>query len=195
MVYNFYDWDNTLVFTNKALYFAYLEALKPYGFDFSYTYFMKAIYNDSTAYMRGKGLSESIIKKVKVNKEELIETEFYKLIQKNEAITLDRNQFNAIVTNTSAVFVRSLLQTKVAIDHNYFSFLLGSDMVKFRKPYPNLYIEAFKKISKDFDYDKDELRIYEDSLEGLEAATKFLRELKDGYNGFKEIKNFKLIHV
>jgi len=195
MIYNFYDWDNTLVFTNKALYFAYLKALEPYGFDFSYTYFMDAIYNDSTAFMKGKGLSEEDIKKIKATKERLIETKYFNLIEKNENIVLNRNEFNAIVTNTSAAFVRSLLKSKVAIDHTYFSFLLGSDMVMVRKPYPNLYIEAFKKIAVDFDYEKDTLKIYEDSLEGIEAATKFLRELKNGYNGFKEIKNWKLIHV
>ena len=195
MTYNFYDWDNTLVFTNKALYFAYLEALKPYGFDFSYTYFMTAIYNDSTSFLKAKGMNDSLISKVKLHKEELMTIKYFDMIQINSSIHPVHSDFNAIVTNTNANLVNDILEKKNSELRSKMVFVLGSDTVKLRKPYPNLYIEAFKKIADDFDYVKDTLHIWEDSLEGLESAVRFLRELKGGYNGFKEIKNFKIHHV
>ena len=195
MTYNFYDWDNTLVFTNKALYFAYLEALKPYGLDFSYTYFMTAIYNDSTSFLKAKGMNDELIIKVKLHKEELMVIEYFDLIQMNTEILPIQGNYNAIVTNTNANLVNDILEKKNPKLRNKMQFVLGSDTVKLRKPYPNLYIEAFKKIANEFDYVNDKLEIWEDSLEGLESAVRFLRELKGGYNGFKEIKNFKIHHV
>jgi len=196
MVFNFYDWDNTLVFTNKALYFAYLEALKPYGFDFSYDYFMKAIYNDSTAFLKAKGMEDALIAKVKGIKNKLMtKHSFFDLIRENEHIMVNTFQKNAIVTNTSAELVRKILSMKNPTKLERMEFVIGSDTVKSRKPYPNLYIEAFKRIADEFNYEEDELHIWEDSLEGIEAAVRFLRELKGGYNGFNEIKNFRIHHV
>lgn len=201
-VYRFFDWDQTLVESDRLLYEAYSYALKPWNYSFSYEYFMKAIYPDSTAFMRATGIDDmETIDLIKKSKEEYY-TRHLEDLEFNENLwdIIDQtsnpiNEYNAIVTNTSADLVNEILYLCQMNEKDHIKFIIGSDTVPQRKPYPNLYLEAFENIHKNFNYEKDTLEIYEDSLEGLTAATAFLNELKNGYNGFKEIKNFKIIHV
>lgn len=199
-IFRFFDWDQTLVFTDQLLYDSYSAAMRDHGYDFSYDYFMNAIYADSTAFLRATGIKDqSIIDDIKEYKEkyylEHLEDLGYAENLWDIINSSKIGEHNIIVTNTNAKLVYEILHQCQLNESGYIIDVIGSDTVSQRKPYPNLYLEAFEKISKVFNYEKDTLEIYEDSLDGLTASTAFLNELKNGYNGFKEIKNFKIIHV
>lgn len=186
MIYRFYDWDDTLVLSRKALYLSYKKALSQWDIQFEYAYFNDFIYNDATKFLKELNFSDDEIIAIKELKEKLYITEYF------DEIIFKMPDFNPnekyyIVTNTNEKLVTTLLKKKYGKIDPFIQIIGSYNGIK-RKPEPDLYNYTFDLIKRNWNHE-DELHIYEDSIEGLSAALKFLDFNK------KRIKHFKLHHI
>lgn len=165
---NFFDWDGTMVDTKYSLYLAYKDALNE---TFSFDYFMQNVYNDSSKYMRTLGYSQKEIDKIKATKNDLYVQNFNCEL----LLEIPKNEINCIVTNTSSNLVKMLLP-KIGLKESDFLFIVGSDtdLNYKRKPLPDLYNLAWKKLTNEFKIFPTELIIFEDCWMGLTSAENFI---------------------
>lgn len=186
MVCRFYDWDDTIVLSRKALYLSYKKALEKWNIQFDFQYFNDFIYNDATKFLLGLKFSMEEIAEIKKLKEQYYMNDFF-----NEIIfkfpEINPEETYIIVTNTNQDLVKEMLMKKYGTTE-YFSNYIGTYNGIKRKPAPDLYIAAFESIKYKWK-PNDELHIYEDSVEGLLSAASFIEMYR------KRIKNFKLHHV
>lgn len=78
---------------------------------------------------------------------------------------LDEKGVQCVVASNSDRGMIHRLLRKTELDH-YFEDIVGADDVRYGKPYPDLYLEAWKKT----DASKEDTWILEDSTNGLKAA-------------------------
>jgi phosphoglycolate phosphatase-like HAD superfamily hydrolase len=189
MIYNFYDWDDTLVLTRPAIYLSYSYALKKVtGAILPWGEFNTKLYANANAYMAQLGFTEKNMREVKRIKNEVYLQKYWQDVQilKSEFNTSEKHY---IVSNTSGDVIESLLD-KFEMSH-LFQGIIGSDIYlgANRKPAPDLYNYTFSMIEKDFNKDIDWIVIHEDSIYGLNAALSFYEENRD------KIKNFKINYI
>ncbi|MCK9574617.1 MAG: HAD hydrolase-like protein [Candidatus Pacearchaeota archaeon] len=190
MKWHFYDWDDTLALTRKALYLSYKEALKDFDIQFDFNYFNDFIYDDSNKFLQGLNFSIDEIAEIKKVKEHhYINTYFDEIIFKLPDFKNNRidHQYY-IVTNTNEELVTTMLNKKFSNTVPWQDIVGTYSGIK-RKPEPDVYVTAFEKIKHQFHSSTDELHIYEDSIAGLLAASKFIHMYE------KRIKNFEIHHV
>lgn len=189
MVFNFYDWDDTIVLSRHAIYLSYRHALKEInGFSLTWNDFDKKLYPNANSFMAQNGFSDHEIKDAKKLKNKVYLESYWK------DITLLKTEFkktekHLIVSNTTADVIYSLIE-KLSLG-NHFSHIIGADIYlgANRKPAPDLYKFAFKMIEKEFDINNDWVIIHEDSPFGMNAAMSFYDEYQD------RIHNFKIIYT
>lgn len=194
MIWNFYDWDDTIVYTRQSIYFAYKKAIKDVkNYDLGWVEFNEKVYSNSNSYMAQEGYSNEDIAKVKQLKKE-----YY--LEELGHIKVLINDFNSseqhlIVSNTSGSTITEMLPLLGLPSAGNFHSVIGSDIYLGvnRKPAPDLYNYAFSRIEKSFVKSQDTIVIYEDSIFGLNAALSFYQEHKDKINNFKII--YKPINI
>jgi len=190
MIFNLYDWDDTLVLSRKALYLSYKKALSDWDIQFEYSYFNDFIYSDATKFMKNLNFSDEEIEEIKTKKEKYYLNDFFDEIIFKIPDWSDKRVNNQyyIVTNTNQSLVQEMLLKKFNTTLPFQGFIGTYDGIK-RKPAPDLYEAAFSIFRHKWDSHNDELHIYEDSVEGLLSAAKFIEMYR------KRIKKFKLHHV
>jgi FMN phosphatase YigB (HAD superfamily) len=177
MIYNFYDWDDTIVYTRKSQFMAYRDAIKHYtSYKITWEIYNEKFYGRSNTFLAILGCSNTIIEKIKKLKTDLY---LHKYLDSIEFIInkFPSDEENFIISNTSTYIIEKILK-----DNNInskFSHIIGSDSFNgaSRKPSTDLYHFAFSKI-KSFNYNLDVIKIYEDSYEGLMSAVNFSQENK-----------------
>lgn len=188
MIYSLYDWDDTLALTRKALYLSYKTALSKYDIQFDYHYFNDFIYDDATKFLKSLNFSDDEIKEIKSVKEyHYINTHIDEIILQLPDFKSENQYY--IVTNTNANLVKQILEHKTG-NALPWRKIVGTYEGAQRKPEPDLYVSTFENfIKKDWHPEHDEIHIYEDSVVGLLAASKFIHLYE------KRIKNFTIHHV
>jgi len=189
MIYNFFDWDDTIVSSRESIYLSYKKAIMEVsGYHLSWKEYNDSLYHNANAYLAELGYDNETIKNIKNLKNTYYINSFCDSIN---VIKTDINSkdINFIVTNTTATVVNQLIP-KLNLE-NVFHNVIGSDAYEGvnRKPSPDLYNYAFAKIRKQFDGEKDQIIIYEDSDWGMQAAISFYQEHKN------LVKNFKLVYT
>jgi len=188
MIWNFYDWDDTIVITRWAIYRAYEKAISEVkGYRLSWDEFNKKLYSNSSAYMAEHGWLDDDIKEIKKRKNEY----YIEDASSIEVLIKDfsANEKHLIVSNTSRETITELLPLVGLPYAGFFEHIIGSDIYlgANRKPAPDLYNYAFSRIESRFIKETDEIVIYEDSIFGLNAALSFYQENKEKINNFKII--------
>lgn len=194
MKFQFYDWDDTIVTSKEALYLSYKKALEEWHLTFDFDYFNDLIYNDSGKYLAELcNFSPEEIAEVKRKKEEYYLNDFWPNL-KFHWPKYDSDSSYYIISNTSEELIKKMIKKydrENDTNHLEKYKILTSSSNKGsipRKPQPDLYNAAFKMwISRM--KPTDELHIYEDSAEGLLAASLFLHSYK------KRITKFYLHHL
>jgi beta-phosphoglucomutase-like phosphatase (HAD superfamily) len=188
-IWNFYDFDDTLVLTRIAIYRSYRDAFrKVMNIELLWDEFNDKLYSNSNSYMAQLGFTNKNISDVKKEKNKVYIGKHWK------DINILKDEFNVdekhiIVSNTSSDVINSLLK-KLKMN-NIFADVIGSDIYLGvnRKPAPDLYNYAFSTILGNFNYDTDWIVIHEDSIYGLHAALSFYEDNKS------KIKNFKINYI
>lgn len=186
MIWNFYDFDDTLVLTRPAIYKSYRYAFrKVIDLELPWGEFNSKLYVNANSYMAQLGFTDHRIREVKKVKNEEYFNHYWKEVKVLKT-DFNANEKHIIVSNTTSDVIDTIL-TKLNM-RTYFSDIYGSDIYYGvnRKPAPDLYNYAFSQIKFD---KEDTIVIHEDSPFGLSAAMSFYDERKD------DIKNFKIIYV
>jgi len=189
MIYNFYDFDDTLVSTRPAIYKSYRYAFrKVIDLELPWGEFNSKLYTNANSYMAQLGFTDQRIREVKKAKNEEYLNHYWKDIEVLKT-DFNMNEKHIIVSNTTSDVIAAILNKLDMAGP--FSNIIGSDIYLGvnRKPAPDLYNYAFSQIEKMFNKEEDTIVIYEDSPFGLNAAMSFYEEHKD------KIKKFKIIYV
>jgi beta-phosphoglucomutase-like phosphatase (HAD superfamily) len=183
---NFYDWDDTIVFTRTAQFYSYRESIKFHlDYDLEWNMFNEKFYGNSNVFLAAMGCNDSEIKLIRKMKSELYLNKYFDQI---EVLVKDfeEDSINVIVSNTTEKTILGLIE-RLNIP-SVFEFIVASDSYHGanRKPAPDLYHFAFSKL-KNFSCTTDLLTIYEDSYEGAFSALTFIKQAN--------IQNSKLIFM
>lgn len=195
MTINFFDWDDTIAMTRKALFLSYKKVIQEeLDFVIDFNYFNEHIYNNSNLYFKQFfKLEEDKIKEIKDKKEHYYLELFFNEIKFNWPIFKENNKYY-IVSNTNAKLIRTIINKYDCFyKTNYLPKfeIIGTDykLKKLRrKPEIDLYETAFKTWVCKMN-ENDILEIYEDSIEGLIASVNFISKYR------KKIPNFKINHI
>lgn len=175
MVYNFFDWDDTIVFTRRAQYLSYKESLLTIlNYDLDWHTYNSKFYGNSGIFLASLGLDTITINNIKNLKNNLLKNKFsskIELIYSN----FKSNEVNLIVSNSTLSTIEVLLD-KFQLKH-YFAHVIASDSYPGanKKPSSDLYHFAFSKIDS-FNLKNDSINIFEDSHSGAIGAINFISE-------------------
>ncbi len=166
-----FDMDGTLVNSTPVHYKAWSEAVKPFGVEFDYAFFItltgRPVIELSKDLIKRFGLDIAPIELVK-NKEQLVENNLHnvELIQPvYEVIKQYKGQLPmAVGTGASRERAQFLLSTVGIIDE--FDIIVTSDDVDNYKPHP----ETFLKAAKSMGVEPANCLVLEDGQLGIEAA-------------------------
>lgn len=166
-----FDMDGTLFDTREANYQAYKCSLNVYGFDLSRDYFFNycngKYYMDFLPLIIGE-VDELLIDKIHKLKKVKYQDYLHKVVKNNHLfniINAIKTQYKiALVTSASRKNTTELLAF-FGVD-NLFDIIISQEDVREKKPNP----EGFIKAMKFFDARLCDTVIFEDSIEGIEAA-------------------------
>lgn len=136
-----FDLDNTLVSSDKAHTKAYSDALTDYGFKMKLTHPEKHYgepHHSVTKHLLGKHATKENVENVALRHDEYIITRYAYLAEPKPYVMkllpiLAEKYTLAILSNSSKENVKSLLNG-ADIPKDYFSIIIGGDMVKHSKP-------------------------------------------------------------
>ena len=165
-----FDLDGTLFDTTEVNYYAYLDALREYGFGIDKDFFTEQCSGRHYTEFLPKilGESTSLIEKVHALKKQLYAS-------KLDKAKMNRHLFKMVelmssIYNTAIVTTASQKNTLDILRHfeceNIFDVLITQEDIKKPKPNP----EGFLKTMAYFGVDKEKTIIFEDSDIGIEAA-------------------------
>lgn len=189
MIYNFWDFDDTLVLTRVAIYKSYRHAFrKVMNLDLPWGVFNSKLYANANSYMAQLGFTDKHMREVKKEKNKIyLERNWTEVVILKDDFSSDEEHI--IVSNTTSDVIEAILN-KIDMA-GPFSNIIGSDIYLGvnRKPAPDLYTYAFSTIKDKFDIETDWIVIHEDSPYGLHAALTFYEEHKD------KLKNFRINYI
>lgn len=176
-VYNFYDWDDTLVYTREAQFRAYRDSVRHYlNIQISWDDYNKSFYGNSNSYLMQLGCNSSLIKKIKSLKQDLFLNKYQNYVEVLVK-SIPEDHLNIIVSNSDSSTIRRLIED-LNLDFRFLRIIGKDSFEGLRlKPAADLYHLAYNSIGN-FNLEADQLNIYEDSRDGLFAALKFSEEIR-----------------
>ena len=164
-----FDLDGTLYDTSAVNYAAYARAFQLYGYTLDYTYYCKVCKGcHYTSFFSALGIKKEEFDKIHNQKKSLY-GQYVKKARENRALfdfveRLKDDSYLAVVTTASKRNCNELLQAfgKVSL----FDLVLAQEDVQQLKPNP----EGFLKAMVHFSMTPEKTVIFEDSMEGIQAA-------------------------
>ena len=186
MKLNLIDFDDTLCFTNQALFEAYEIAFRNIAkIELPKRLWMKHFGKSHIEIGKALGIKDhTLLKKVHKKKYEIYPFDFIDKIKINKNLckqfTFDATtEINVIVTNTSYHTVDNILEY-LKFPKEYIECVVSASECNKKKPSPQLYLTAYYRMKEDYDC-IESVNIYEDSYVGLKSAIKMFNIIKDDH--------------
>ena len=199
MIYNFYDWDDTIVFTRRAQFKSYRDAIRHYSnYELEWEEYNRVFYGNSDIFLASLLSSQETISKIKKLKSDLYNNIYHKeviLIKKE----INPSHTNIIVSNSSKASIERILN--LLNIHDQFKSIITREsfLGASRKPSTDLYHYALSTINS-FKPDEDTIVIHEDSYDGMISALNFseqsrIKNIEINYRPHPEIRDTSLKHM
>ncbi|MCD8819096.1 HAD family hydrolase [Mammaliicoccus sciuri] len=192
-----FDFDGLILDTETAWYESYYEVLRSkYNYELKLEDFVKCVGADNSVLF--KILKEDLGR-------DLDENGLFKEVQKKHQTIIQKKELRegiigylkeakllglktAVCTSSKNEWISKHLSDRKIL--NYFDYFITADDVERIKPYPDL----FEKTIEDLEISKDDLLVFEDSLNGLLSANKAGLKTIIFYNPVTEHLDFSEAH-
>lgn len=192
-----FDFDGLILDTETAWYESYYEVLRSkYNYELKLEDFVKCVGADNSVLF--KILKEDLGR-------DLDENGLFKEVQKKHQIIIQKKELRegvigylkeakllglktAVCTSSKNEWISKHLSDRKIL--NYFDYFITADDVERIKPHPDL----FEKTIEDLEISKDDVLVFEDSLNGLLSASKAGLKTIIFYNPVTEHLDFSEAH-